>query len=48
MACHFLMDTTMHLEELPDSEDELPNPSDIKKKKGITKDTRLIEKNNIF
>jgi len=21
MACYFLMDTTMHLEELPDSED---------------------------
>jgi len=34
----------MSLDELPESEDDLPNPSDIKEKKGITHKTRHKEK----
>lgn len=45
MACHFLMETTMDLEELPDSDDEPEiKPTDIRAKKGITKQTKNKEK----
>jgi protein SDA1 len=44
MACHFLMETTMPLEELPDSDDEPVNPSDIRAKKGIVRQTKAKEK----
>jgi protein SDA1 len=44
MACHFLMETTMPLEELPDSDDEVVNPSEIKAKKGINRQTKAREK----
>ena len=43
MACHFLMETTMPLDELPDSEDEAVNPSQIKAKKGINRQTKARE-----
>lgn len=44
MACHFLMETTMPLEELPDSDDEPVNPSEIRAKKGIVRQTKYKEK----
>jgi protein SDA1 len=45
MACHFLMETTMSLEELPDSDDEATvKPTDIKARKGIIKQTKHKEK----
>jgi protein SDA1 len=44
MACHFLMETTMPLEELPDSDDEPVNPADLKPKKGVVRQTKHKEK----
>ena len=44
-ASHFLMETTMPLEELPDSDDDdVPNPTDIRAKKGIARQTKAREK----
>lgn len=43
MACHFLMETTMPLDELPDSDDEAVNPSEIRPKKGINRQTKARE-----
>lgn len=44
MACYFLMETTMPLEELPDSDDEPVNPSDLKPRKGVVRQTKHKEK----
>lgn len=44
MACYFLMETTMPLEELPESEDEAVNPSDLTLKKGVVRQTKYKEK----
>ncbi len=38
------MQTTMPLEELPESEDEAINPSDLTAKKGIVRQTKFKEK----
>jgi hypothetical protein len=44
MACYFLMETTMPLDELPESDDDAVNPSDLKAKKGIVRQTKYKEK----
>lgn len=44
MACHFLMETTMPLEELPDSDDEPVKPEDLKPRKGVVRQTKAKEK----
>lgn len=44
MACFFLMETTMELEELPDSDDDdAVDPKDIRALKGIVKQTKHKE-----